>query len=292
MNNLPIAKQGAERPIGVFDSGIGGLTVLKELIKTLPNESFIYLGDTARVPYGTRDKQTITQFALELANFLLKQKVKALVVACNTISATCLEEIKKISPVPVIGVIEPTVEYAVLNSRNKKIGVIGTRATVNSQIYNSRFSLFNKEIKVISQACPLFVPLTEEGLFESEATKIIAKSYLEVFNNNPVDTLILGCTHYPLLKNLIQDVVGKDVTLIDSATPAANTLSKILEETNLKSEGSQSKIKIFVTDNSSQTTKIIRLFLEPDIVFDFKRVDLYHSSSSSKKSSSDGLGDI
>lgn len=273
MNNLSIAKQGAERPIGVFDSGIGGLTVLKELIKTLPNESFLYLGDTARVPYGTRDKQTITNFSLDLVNYLLGKKVKALVVACNTISATCLEEIKRISPVPVIGVIEPTVEYAVKNTKGKKIGVIGTRATIRSQSYEFRVKKLDSEIKVISQACPLFVPLVEEGLFDSPATRIIAEDYLKIFKETEVDTLILGCTHYPLLKDLIQEIMG-DVLLVDSAQPTAQILKETLNQKSLQSSNINSSVTVYLTDESIQTKKIINFFLEPDITFDLEKIDL------------------
>lgn len=260
-------------PIGVFDSGIGGLTVLKALIRQLPNESFIYLGDTARVPYGTRDPQTITNFSLDLVNFLLEKKVKALVVACNTISATCLEEIKKVSPVPVIGVIEPTIKFAVEKTQGKKIGVIGTRATVGSKIYDLGFKIYDQNIEVISKSCPLFVPLVEEGLFDSPATKIIAEDYLKIFKENPVDTLILGCTHYPLLKNLIQKIMG-DVLLVDSAQATAQVLKQTLEEKSLNNSSASSSVTIYLTDESGQTKKIINLFLDPDIPSSLIKVDL------------------
>lgn len=281
MNNLPI---------GVFDSGIGGLTVLKELIKTLPQESFIYLGDTARVPYGTRDKQTIANFALELVDYLLKKNVKALVVACNTISATCLEEIKKISPVPVIGVIEPTVELAVEKIKGKRIGVIGTRATIRSQSYELRIKSLNKKIEVILRACPLFVPLVEEGLFDSLATRIIAEDYLKIFKVKKVDALILGCTHYPLLKDLIQEIMG-DVLIIDSAQATAQVLEKTLDDQALLSSNTTSSVTVYLTDESVQTKKIINFFLEPETAFKLEKINLYHSSSS-KTSSSDGLDEI
>src|ERR1035437_9628398 len=161
-------------PIGIFDSGIGGLTVVKQIISLLPNENIIYLGDTARVPYGTRDKKTITQFSLELAKFLLKQKVKVLVVACNTISATSLLEIKKLSAVPVIGVIDATVQEVLEDTKTRTIGVIGTRATINSKAYEKSIKEINIKVKIISQACPLFVPLAEEGFINHPASKLIA----------------------------------------------------------------------------------------------------------------------
>lgn len=231
-------------PIGVFDSGIGGLTVVKEIIKTLPNESILYIGDTARVPYGSRGKKVITKFALELAKFLIKRKVKILVVACNTISATSLKEIEKISPVPVIGVIKPAAKQALTLTKNGMIGVIGTRATIASKVYEKNLGK-NTQVKLL--ACPMFVPLIEEGLLNGSATKIIAKEYLNKFTDG-LDTLILGCTHYPVLRKVIQQVVGKKVTLVDSATPTVLTLKKILEKTNMLNGSVKPKYEFFVTD--------------------------------------------
>ena len=240
------------QPIGVFDSGIGGLTVVKEIIKLLPNESIIYLGDTARVPYGTRDKETITKFALELANFLLKQKVKVLVVACNTISATCLDKIQAVSPVPVIGVIKPIISEAKKITKNKMIGVIGTRATVNSGVFNNK--------RFITQACPLFVPLVEEGLINHPATKLIAEDYLKIFKNKKINVLILGCTHYHLLKKVIQRFVGKKVRLVDSAGPVSRELKRILEKNNLLTGKKIPKYRFLVTDTPQRTKQIADLF--------------------------------
>src|SRR5689334_598138 len=190
-------------PIGIFDSGIEGLTVVKEILKQLPNENIIYLGDTARVPYGTRGKEVIKKFSLELTNFLLKRKVKFLVVACNTISATCLDEIKKISPVPVLGVINGAADDAVKNTKTNVIGVIGTPATISSKVYEKTIKDKNPKIKVISKACPLFVPLAEDGKISDKSTKLIAQNYLKDFKKTKIDTLILGCTHYPVLKKII-----------------------------------------------------------------------------------------
>lgn len=249
-------------PIGIFDSGIGGLTVVKEIMQALPNENLIYLGDTARVPYGTRDKDVITKFSLELTQFLLKKKVKMLVVACNTISATCLDKIEAISPVPVLGVIKPTVERAVGITKNKKIGVIGTRATVNSRVYENQTQALNNNIQTISQACPLFVPLAEEGLLTHPSTKLIAQEYLSKFKNNNIDTLILGCTHYPLLKIIIHETLGPDITLVDSAQPTAQELKKVLQKNNLLNTGNKPAITLYVTDAPERVYQTANLFFE------------------------------
>ncbi|MBI2600154.1 glutamate racemase [Candidatus Daviesbacteria bacterium] len=245
-------------PIGVFDSGIGGLTVVKEIINTLPNESILYIGDTARVPYGTRGKKVITKFALELANFLIKKKIKVLVVACNTISATCLKEIEKVSPVPVIGVIQPAAQHALTITKNGKIGVIGTRATIGSKVYEENLGK-NTEVKLMS--CPLFVPLAEEGLISSPATKIIAKEYLNKFTDG-LDTLILGCTHYPVLRKVIQQVVGKKVTLVDSAKPTALTLNKLLKRINMLSSSAKPRYEFFVTDAPKRVFEVANILFE------------------------------
>lgn len=257
-------------PIGVFDSGIGGLTVVKEIIKELPNESIIYIGDTARVPYGTRGKKVITKFALELANFLIKKKVKILVVACNTISATCLKEIEKVSPVPVVGVIKPAALQALKLTKNGKIGVIGTRATIASKVYEKNLG---KDTKVKLLACPMFVPLVEEGLLSGPATKIIAKEYLNKFTDG-LDTLILGCTHYPVLRKVIQQVVGNNVTLVDSAKPTAQTLKKILEKANLLNGTAKPKYELFVTDTPKRVFEVANILFEGKLPASLKLVSL------------------
>lgn len=251
-------------PIGIFDSGIGGLTVAKEIIAALPNESIIYLGDTARVPYGTRSKEIVTKFALELVEFLLERKVKCLVVACNTISALALEEIRKNSPVPVIGVIKSAVKKAVQVTKNKKIGVIGTPGTILSKAYEEEIRKSSPDIKVISVACPLFVPLAEEGLHNHQAAKLVAKDYLEDFTNN-VDTLILGCTHYPLLRETITEVVGEDITLIDSAKPTAEELKILLAENNLLSNNQNPYLEFFVTDAPVRVAQVAGKFFGSEL---------------------------
>lgn len=260
-------------PIGIFDSGIGGLTVTKEIIKKLPKESIIYLGDTARVPYGTRSKEVITKFALELADVLLKKNVKFLVVACNTISSTCLSEIEKISPVSVLGVIEPTIKEAVRITKNNKIGVIGTNGTINSGIYEKKIKLLNPKIEVVSAACPLFVPLAEEGLVFHKATRLIAEDYLRPLKDKKVDTLILGCTHYPVLVEVIQSVMGEEVALVDSAKPTAEILEKILKEEKLLSENN-AKYEFYVTDAPKRVLKVASLFFGNVLDGNLKQITL------------------
>ncbi len=247
-------------PIGIFDSGIGGLTVAKEIINRLPNESIIYLGDTARVPYGTRSKEIVTKFALELEDYLLKRNVKCLVVACNTISAVALREIEKISPVPVIGVLKSTVKNAVSATKNKKIGVIGTQGTIQSKAYELAIKNIDPEIEVFSVACPLFVPLAEEGLQNHQAAKLLANDYLKSIIEAGVDTLVLGCTHYPLLLETIAETVGSKVTLIDSAKPTTEELIRILQEKNLLSDGNNPTHEFLVTDAPARVQKAANRF--------------------------------
>ncbi len=233
--------------------------MVREIVKLLPNESIIYIGDTARVPYGPRSKAMITKFAKELANFLLKRRVKCLVVACNTISATCLDEIKAISPVPVFGVVEPTIERAINTTKVGKIGIIGTVGTINSGTYEKKIHEINPKIEVDSAPCPLFVPIAEEGLDTHEDTKLIAKDYLRDLKKRRVDTLILACTHYPLLKSVIQEVMGIKVTLVDSAKPTAEKLKKSLEENNLLSDR-KAKYEFYVTDAPERVLRVASRF--------------------------------
>lgn len=260
--------------IGIFDSGIGGLTVVKEILKALPGESLIYLGDTARVPYGTRDRGVITKFSLELAEFLLRHRVKALVVACNTISATCLKEIRQKSPVPVMGVIEPTVREAVQQCKKKAIGAIGTRATIGSNIYEEKIHLLNPDIKVFSKACPLFVPLVEEGEVKSPAAKIIAGEYLGKFKEFDIDTLILGCTHYPLLQEVIEEVLGKEINLVDSAKPTSLELKELLTEQNLLNRNSSPAYRFYVTDAPARAQEIAEQFFHGPLPCKLEKVNL------------------
>lgn len=261
-------------PIGIFDSGIGGLTVTKKIIKKLPYESIIYLGDTARVPYGTRSKEVITQFAKELVNFLLKRNVKILVVACNTISAVSMDEIKKISPIPVLGVVKPAAKLAVAQTKNNRIGVIGTQGTIASKAYETAIKALDPETEVISVGCPLFVPLAEKGFHKHKVTKLVAEDYLDGIKAADVDTLILGCTHYPLLLEAISQAVGPKVKLVDSAQPTAEHLKKVLEEKNLLSDNQSPTYEFFVTSDPQKVYKVVSKFFGEALEGKIKKVSL------------------
>src|SRR5664279_3618453 len=226
------------RPIGVFDSGIGGLTVVRALMERLPFENIIYFGDTARVPYGIKSVETISRYALQITEFLIQKDVKLLIVACNTMAAVAYQAIRDLSPVPVLEVIEASAKSAAHDTRNKSIGVIGTPATINSNAYARAIHLLDKEAKIFSQACPLFVPLVEEGWFDHQATRLIAEDYLKPVIAEQIDTLVLGCTHYPLLKPMLQEIVGQEVKLIDSAEAMADITAELINKENL---GNQSR---------------------------------------------------
>jgi glutamate racemase len=230
-------KKSSRAPIGVFDSGLGGLTVFKVLARRMPEESLIYFGDTAHVPYGSKSPEAIARYSTMIAIFLAKRGIKLLVVACNTSSAWALPAIRKAVKVPVIGVIEPGARGAVGASRGGRIGVIGTEAMVNSGAYERAIKALKKNALTASAACPLFVPLVEEGWLETEATNLIAQEYLAPFAAGKVDTLVLGCTHYPLLKRAIGDVVGREVRLIDSAEETAAETVATLRDRGLTHEG-------------------------------------------------------
>jgi glutamate racemase len=219
--------------IGIFDSGVGGLTVLRELTKTLPQEDTIYFGDTARVPYGTKSPDTVIRYSQEIASFLIKRDIKLLVVACNTASAVALPTLRRSLPVPVVGVIDPGAKRAVEVTRSGVVGVIGTSGTIRSSAYSRAIKRLNPEISVLAKPCPLFVPLAEEGWIDNDVTMMTARLYLEELREARVDTLVLGCTHYPLLKKIIAEVMGPEVTLVDSAEETARTVASILQEKNM-----------------------------------------------------------
>ncbi len=248
--------------IGIFDSGVGGLTVAKEVMRLLPNEQIIYLGDTARLPYGTKSQKTVQHFTLQGLLFLLEQNVKAVVIACNTASALALENLTKVIKVPLIGVIEPGAETALKNTRERRIGIIGTYSTIGSQAYTRALTKLDPTVTVFDRACPLFVPLVEEGWLRHEATKIIAHEYLNEFSNAGIDTLILGCTHYPLLGDTIQEVVGAKVALIDSGVETASALKRSLAELDLLNpEPRALPHKFYVTDMPDKFRSVAEFFL-------------------------------
>jgi len=260
------AMNNKNRPIGVFDSGIGGLTVLKEIIKEMPSEGTIYLGDTARVPYGIRSPETVIRYSLENTRFLFSKDIKFLVVACNTASSVSLDKIKSVVPIPVIGVIEPGAKAAVKATRNKKIGIIGTEATVRSDSYKMLIQAIDKDVEVTALPCPLFVPLVEEGWTDGEITSLIAEKYLKEIKNKDIDTLVLGCTHYPLLKKVISKVMGETVSLIDSAVEVAKDVRTILETSGLnRKQGVSPPREFYVTDSPFRFVKVGERFLENKI---------------------------
>lgn len=227
-------KDQSSNSIGLFDSGIGGLTVMQQLLKVLPEEHFIYFGDTARLPYGDKSSETIIRYSLENAEFLLEKKIKLLVVACNTASAYAIDHLQQRLSIPVIGVVEPGADSAVQASRTGRIAVLGTRATVQSQAYQKAISMRDPGAVVIPLACPLFVPLVEEHFMDHPATRMIVEQYLKPLKEQRVDTVLLGCTHYPLLKDTIRHVMGNDVAIVDSALSCAETVKALLHEQGLK----------------------------------------------------------
>lgn len=253
-----------EAPIGVFDSGVGGLTVVKSLRRRLPNERVIYLGDTARLPYGTRSPATVERYAIQNANFLEALNIKMLVIACNTASAVAHGQLRALHPsLPTLSVIQPGAKQAVRASRTGRIGVIGTEATVSSGAYARAITGFNPAAEVVSQACPLFVALAEEGWTEHEAaTRLIAARYLEPFQGGRVDTLVLGCTHYPILRDVIADIVGPDVTLIDSGDAVAEEVAILLAESaQLRTSEEPCEDQFYVTDAAQRFRRVAELFL-------------------------------
>ena len=250
------------RPIGVFDSGLGGLTVAKAIKEKLPNENIVYLGDTARVPYGNKSTLLVTGYATQITNFLLGENAKLIVVACNTASALALPALQSEFQVPILGVIIPGSQAAVHATRNKHVGVIGTTATINSNAYTQALREIESSIQITAQACPLFVPLVEEGWLNGPAPSEITASYLKSINVANVDTLILGCTHYPLLKPMIQEHVNDNTVLIDSAETVAEEVATILLEKKMSADNSnKGLLKCFVTDSPTKFESIAERFL-------------------------------
>lgn len=252
--------------IGIFDSGIGGLTVMAEMIKALPDEEMIYFGDLARTPYGSKSKETVVKFSCEIVQFLISQGVKAIVVACNTASASALEEVRQRVTVPIIGVILPGAQKAVMVTQTKRIGVIATRATIATGAYVKAIQSHDPQIHIISQPCPLFVPLVEEGWLDHVVTRKIAEEYLFPLKANKIDTLILGCTHYPFLRNVIQDVMGNEVTLINSAEETARSIKEILSNAGLLCTMRQDKRhRFYVSDEGTRFVELGEQFLKEKI---------------------------
>ncbi|MCG2713154.1 MAG: glutamate racemase [Candidatus Omnitrophica bacterium] len=259
------------RPIGIFDSGMGGLTAVKEVIRALPYERIVYFGDTARVPYGPKSRETVIRFSIENILFLLKYKVKLIIIACNTASSVALSIARKNFKVPIIGVISPGVDEAVRVTKNKRIGVIGTRTTINSQTYEKMIKQQSPKIKVYSAECPLFVPLVEVGWLNTQITKQVAGLYLLPLKSKKIDTIVLGCTHYPLLKPVIKEILGQGVTLVDSARQVAMQAKEILIRQRLlapKKNRGEGNLRFYVSDEPDNFAELGKRFLG----FDLKNV--------------------
>lgn len=245
------------RPIGVFDSGIGGLTVLKEILEQLPGEDIIYLGDTARIPYGTRSKETVVKYVMESCNFLMKKDIKAIVVACNTASALAMEEAQKKFNIPIIGVIEPGAKAAISCTKNNTIGIIGTEGTINSNAYQRYIRKQLPSAEIIGVACPLFVQIVEEGWENSDVAYLTAQKYLLELKEHNVDTLVLGCTHYPAMRYTISKVMGEKVQLVNPAYETAKLTKNILKEQGLLNEKLDGGIcKFYVTDDPEKFKRV------------------------------------
>jgi len=287
------------RPIGIFDSGLGGLTCVKEVMKLLPNEDIIYFGDTSRVPYGTRSVDTIVKYVRQDINFLKTFDIKMIIIACGTASATALEAVSGDYDVEILGVVEPACEAAVKLSKSRKIGILGTQGTINSGKYvecidklvgagSARPQIQNPpsayaatpfakggKIEVISQACPLFVPLVENGYLSGELPALAAREYLQPLKDAEVDTVILGCTHYPLLSGVIREFLGDDVALVDAGAAAANAAAKRLAELGLENDSDEvGAVKYFVSDDVSGFSKLGGMFLEREITTDVRKINI------------------
>lgn len=228
-----------DAPIGVFDSGVGGLTVVREIMRNLPNERIVYFGDTARVPYGSKSPETIIRFSKQISRFLQSQNVKAIVIACNTASALALDAVEAELNIPIIGVIRPGAYMAAHATQNKRVGIIGTESTIRSRMYDRLIQEQDPEIVVFGKACPLFVPLVEEGWLKDSVTEEVAKRYLSELLRKDIDTLVLGCTHYPLIRSLIGKIAGEQVTLVNPAYETAQELHRLLSEKNLLNDGTR-----------------------------------------------------
>ena len=254
-----------DEAIGIFDSGVGGLTVVKEILEQLPGENIIYFGDTARVPYGTKSLKLVKKYALQDTRFLVSCGIKLLIVACNTVSAVGLENLAQELSIPVVGVVEAGCSACVKATKNKKVGVIGTAATISSGIYPRVINELDSTVKVICKSCPLFVPLVEEGWLDREITMLTVREYLSILKGL-VDTLILGCTHYPLLRSAIEEEMGKETVLIDSAGAVAARVKKILEDGEIVGTAHSNSHRYFVSDDPDGFRKMAKLFIGKEIL--------------------------
>ena len=265
-----------DAPVGVFDSGVGGLTVAREIMRNLPSEKIVYFGDTARVPYGSKSKETVIRYSRQIIRFLQEQQVKAIVVACNTASAFALDTVRDEFDIPIIGVIESGAKVAAARTRNKRVGIIGTVGTVGSGIHAQYLKKLDPGITVFGKACPLFVPLVEEGWLHDPVTVEVASRYLKELQDKDVDTLILGCTHYPLIRSTIRQVMGEEVWLVNPAYETALELGKLLEEQGLSSTGTEQKefpYRFYVSDLADEFKEFANSILPYDVEMT-KKIDI------------------
>lgn len=260
--------------IGVFDSGLGGLTAVKSISALLPKENIVYFGDTGRLPYGTKTEETIKQYAASDIRFLMSHNVKLVVIACGTASSVALSDMRKMFNTPIVGVVDAACEAAVKATSNKKVGVLGTSATIRSGSYLRGITELNSDIKVFQKACPLFVPLVENGHFNSEVTKLVVREYLEPIKKEGVDTLILGCTHYPLLETAISEYMGEGVRIINVCKELAKCIETILGSDNLAKREEDGVCEYYVSDDEKGFAKLGGVFLEREINGQVKKIDI------------------
>ena len=262
------------KAIGIFDSGLGGLTTFKELRKILPNENIIYFGDTLRVPYGSRSPETIKKYAIDDVNFLLNQNVKMIIAACGTVSSVATD-LEKNLKVPFIKVVKPTAIAAFSATKNKKVGVIGTSATIKTGSYKNELKKLDPKIEIFEKDCPLFVPLVENGFIEDQVTTLVAKKYLLPLKNQDIDTLILGCTHYPIIRSTIEKVMGNDVKIIDSGMETAKFAAKKLQDLEILNTSDQKgKSSFFVSDSVEMFSKTAKIFLGENLEGLVEKIDI------------------
>lgn len=259
-----------DAPIGVFDSGVGGLTVAREIMRQIPNEKIVYFGDTARVPYGSKSRETVTRFSEQIVRFLRTFQVKTIVVACNTASAYALDTLEKDIDIPIIGVVKPGARVAAEATRNGRIGVIATEATIGSRIYSKYIQQLNKDVTIYGKACPLFVPLVEEGLLQDPVTDEIARRYLTELIDIDIDTLILGCTHYPLIRSTLGRIMGDRVTLVNPAYETAIELKSMLEKLDLLNEEApglgSNQYQFYVSDKAEKFVRFANSIIKYGIL--------------------------
>jgi glutamate racemase len=267
-------------PIGVFDSGVGGLTVAREILRQYSNESIVYFGDTARVPYGSKSQDTIIRYSKQIINFLKTKDVKAIVVACNTASAYALDEVERELDIPIIGVVKPGAKVAARTTKNRRVGIIGTEGTINSGLYTKIIQGIDKDITVYGKACPLFAPLVEEGMLHDSITDAVAARYLEELKKENVDSLILGCTHYPLLRDTIGEIMGDGVNLVNPAYETAVGLGAVMDELGIQASSDHEAVyEFYVSDAAEKFKRFANSILPLDIEM-IQQIDIEEYSAS------------